>query len=152
MNLDELEDGVSAEEQLLEVLGDKNKEEENAGDVKATLVECSVMIGRADNKDNAESARLIITSCNNDECQTLEELEAQKNSHLIEFGTEEANSCSPCNRRFKCVDDLMDHILWYHKTSAECVKHGVMCADRRRGFGSNVLNSFGTKYQKYQSI
>ena len=90
MNLDELEDGVSAEEQLLEVLGDKNKEEENAGDVKATLVECSVMIGRADNKDNAESARLIITSCNNDECQTLEE---QNNSHLVEFGTEETNSC-----------------------------------------------------------
>ena len=34
----------------------------------------------------------------------------------------------------------MDHILWYHKTSAECVKHGVMCALCRRdeGFGSNV--------------
>ena len=30
MNLGKLEDGVSAEEQLLEVLGDKNKEEENA--------------------------------------------------------------------------------------------------------------------------
>ena len=37
MSLGELEDGVSAEEQLLEVLGDNNKEEENAEEVKATL-------------------------------------------------------------------------------------------------------------------
>ena len=36
-SLGELEDGVSAEEQLLEVLGDNNKEEENVGEVKATL-------------------------------------------------------------------------------------------------------------------
>ena len=36
MNLGELEDGVAVDEQLLEVLGDKNKEEENAEEVKAT--------------------------------------------------------------------------------------------------------------------
>ena len=35
MSLGELEDGVSAEEELLEVLGDNNKEEETAGEVKA---------------------------------------------------------------------------------------------------------------------
>ena len=53
-------------------------------------------LGRADNKDNADNVRLIITfPCDNDECQTLEELEAQKNSHLVEFGTEEADSCLP---------------------------------------------------------
>ena len=41
MNLGELEYGVSAEEQLLEVLGDKNKEEENAEELQARLVmEC----------------------------------------------------------------------------------------------------------------
>ena len=74
-----LKDGVSAEEQLLEVLGDKNKEEENAEEVRATLVECRVTLGRADNKDNADNARLNITfSCDKDEChcQTLEELDA----------------------------------------------------------------------------
>ena len=108
MNLGELEDGISAEEQLLEVLGDKNKEEENAEEVQATLV-----LDKADNKDNVDNARLNITfSCDNDECQTLEELEAQKNSHLVEFGTEEANSCLPCKRQFKCADVLMDHIKW----------------------------------------
>ena len=37
MSLGKLEDGVSAEELLLEVLGDNNKEEENAEEVKATL-------------------------------------------------------------------------------------------------------------------
>ena len=37
MNLAELKDGVSAKEQLLEVLGDNNKEEENTEEVKATL-------------------------------------------------------------------------------------------------------------------
>ena len=37
MSLGELEDGVSAEKQLLEVLGDNNKEEENVEEVKATL-------------------------------------------------------------------------------------------------------------------
>ena len=37
MSLGELEDGVSVEEKLLEVLGDDNKEEENAEEVKATL-------------------------------------------------------------------------------------------------------------------
>ena len=59
-----------------------------------TLVECHVKLDRADNKGNANNARLSITfTCDNDECQTLEELEAQKNSHLVEFGTEEANSC-----------------------------------------------------------
>ena len=61
MNLGKLEDGVLAEEQLLEVLGDKNKEEENAEEVQATLVECRVTLGRAENTDNA---RLNITlSC-----------------------------------------------------------------------------------------
>ena len=93
MNLGELEDGISAEEQLLEVLGDKNKEEENAEEVQATLVECHVKLDRADNKGNANNARLSITFTCDNECQTLEELEAQKNSHLVEFGTEEANSC-----------------------------------------------------------
>ena len=97
MNLGELEDRVSAEEQLLEVLGDKNKEEENAGEVQAKLVECRVTLGRADNKDNADNARLNITSsCDNDECQT-----------------EVANSCLPCKRQFKCADNLMDHIKRY---------------------------------------
>ena len=117
INLGKLEDGVPAE-QLLEVLGDKNKEE-NAEEVQATLVECLVMLGRADNKDNADNARLNITfSCNNVECQTLEEVEPQMNSHLVEFGTEEAKSCLPCKRQFKCADDLMDHIKWYHKTGS----------------------------------
>ena len=37
MNLAELKDGVSAKEQLLEVLGDNNKEEENTEEAKATL-------------------------------------------------------------------------------------------------------------------
>ena len=78
--------------------------------MQATLVECRVTLDRADNKDNAVNARLNITfSCDNDECQTLEELEAQKNSHLVEFGIEKVNSCSPCKRQFKCADDLMDH-------------------------------------------
>ena len=91
MNLGELEDGISAEEQLLEVLGDKNKEEENAEEVQATLVECCVTLGRADNTDNAS---LNITfSCDKDESQILEGLEARKNSHLVEIGTKEANSC-----------------------------------------------------------
>ena len=44
-------------------------------------MECRVTLDRADNKDNAVNARLNITfSCDNDECQTLEELEAHKNS------------------------------------------------------------------------
>ena len=72
MNLGELEDGVSAEEQLLETIGDKNAEE-----VQATLlVECRLTLGRADNKDNADNARLNNTfSCDKNKCQTLEELE-----------------------------------------------------------------------------
>ena len=37
MNLGELEDGVSTAEQLLEVLGDNNEEEEDAENVEATL-------------------------------------------------------------------------------------------------------------------
>ena len=85
MNLGELEDGVSAEvfgeELLLEVLSYKNKEEENAEEVQATLVECHITLDRADNKDNADNVRLGITfPCDNDECQTLEELEAHKNN------------------------------------------------------------------------
>ena len=43
-SLGELEDGVSANEQLLEVLGDKNKEEGNAEEVHATLVEGRITI------------------------------------------------------------------------------------------------------------
>ena len=130
MNLGKLKDGVSAEDQLLEVLGDNNnKEEESAEEVEATMVEARVTLDRADNNDNADNARLnIIFSCDNDECQTLEELEAHKNSHLDEVGPEEANSCSPCKRRFKCAYALMDHIKLYHETCAECVKHGVICA------------------------
>ena len=37
MSLGELKDGVSAEDQLLEILGDNNKEDENAEEVKATM-------------------------------------------------------------------------------------------------------------------
>ena len=37
MSLGKLEDGLWAEEQLLEVLGDNKKEEENAEEMKATL-------------------------------------------------------------------------------------------------------------------
>ena len=150
MNLGELEDGVSAEDQLLEVLGDNNKEEENAEEVEATMVEARVTLDRADNNHNADNARLNITfSSDNDECQTLEELEAQKNSHLVEFGTEEANSCLLCKRQFKCADDLMDHIKWYHKTCAECVKHGVMCElCRREDLAATYLTRVWNKISK----
>ena len=79
-----------------------------------TMVEARVTLDRADNNDNTDNARLNITfSCDNDECQTLEDLEAHKNSHLVEVGPEEANSCSPCKRQFKCADNLMDHIKRY---------------------------------------
>ena len=99
----------------MEVLGDNNNEEENAEVVEAIMVETRVTLDRADNNDNADNARLnIIFSCDNDECQTLEELDAHKASHLDEVGPEEANSCLPCKRLFKCADDLMDHIKWYH--------------------------------------
>ena len=108
----------------------KNEGEEDGENVEATLVECRVTLDRADNKDNADNARLNITfSC--DLCNN-EELEALKNRHLGEVRPEEANSCLSCKRQFKCTDDLMDHIKWYHKTCAECVKHGVMCALCRR--------------------
>ena len=46
--------------------------------------------------------------------------------HLVEVVPEEVNSCLPCKRQFKCAEDLMDHIKWYH--NAVCVKHGVTCA------------------------
>ena len=50
------------------------------------MVEARVTLDRADNNDNTDNARLNITfSCDNDECQTLEELQAQKSSHLFEF-------------------------------------------------------------------
>ena len=130
MNLGKLEDGVSTKEQLLEVLGDNNNKEEDAEEeediekTEPTLVEGSVTLDWADNNDNADNAMLNITlSCDLcDKCQTLEEL--HRNSHLVG----EAYSCSPCKRQFNCADDLMDHTKWYHKTGAECVKHGVKCA------------------------
>ena len=80
MSLGELEDGVSAKDQLLEVLGGNNKEE-NTEEVEAIMVEARVTLDRADNNHNADNARLNITfSSDNDECQTLEELEAHKNN------------------------------------------------------------------------
>ena len=60
MNLGELEDGVSAEELLLEVLGDNNKEMETAEEVEATMAEDRVMLDRTDNNDNADNPRLNI--------------------------------------------------------------------------------------------
>ena len=53
----------------------------------------------------------------------LEEREAHKNSHLVGVGPEKVNRWSPCKRQFKCAEHLMDHIKWYHKTCAKCVKH-----------------------------
>ena len=45
------------------------------------MVETRVTLNRADNNDNAVNARLNITfSCDNDKCQTLEELDSHKNS------------------------------------------------------------------------
>ena len=49
MNLGEIEYGVSTEEQLLEVLGDNNmeeEEEEDAEELEATLLECRVTLDR----------------------------------------------------------------------------------------------------------
>ena len=68
-------------------------------------MEGRVTLDKADNNVNADKAKLNITfSCDlcSNECQTLEELEAHKNSHLVEVGPEEANSCA---------DGLMDHIM-----------------------------------------
>ena len=73
MNLGELVDWVSTAEQLFEVLGENNKEEE----VEARLVEGRVTLDRADNNDNADNANLNITfsyDLCNDNCQTLEDL------------------------------------------------------------------------------
>ena len=102
--------------------------------MEARLVEGRVTLDRADNNDNADNANHNITfsyDLCNDNCQTLEDLEGHKNSHLVEVGPNEANSCSLWKRQFKCADDLMDLIMWYQMTCTECVKHGVMCALRR---------------------
>ena len=77
---------------------------------------------RADSNEDADNARLNITfSCEvcDIECQTLEDMEAHKNSHLVEVRPEEANSCFPWKRQFKSAEDLMDHIKWYHMTCPE---------------------------------
>ena len=37
-----------------------------------------------------------------------------------------AVSCSMCKRQFRCTDNFLDHIKWYHKT----------CAEEMRGHGS----------------
>ena len=78
-----------------------------------------------------------VTSCDvfNDECQTLKELEVHMNSHLVEVGPREANSCSLCKRKFKCADNLMDRIKCYRVRQAR----SDACAAQMRGFGSNVL-------------
>ena len=72
-----------------------------------------VTLDRADSNEDADNARLNITfSCEvcDIECQTLEDMEAHKNSHLVEVRPEEANSCFPRKRQFKSAEDLMDHI------------------------------------------
>ena len=44
MSLGQLEDGVSAEDQLLKVLGDNNKQEENTEEVDATRASTIAMV------------------------------------------------------------------------------------------------------------
>ena len=59
-----------------------------------------VTLDRAYTNYNANNARLNNTfSCDlyDIECQTSEELEAHKNSHLVKVGPEEANSCQLFN-------------------------------------------------------
>ena len=149
----------------MEVLGDNNKdEEEDAEEVEATLVEACVTLDRADNNDNADNARLNITSsCDNDECQTLEEQETYKNSHLVEVGPEEANSCSPCKRQFKCADNLMDRqkrskssilvpVPGVDRAKIDAYSlHAVIVEEYRNGQFklSTFTLLFGTKYQEY---
>ena len=108
--------------------------------MEATLVGARVTLDKTDNNDNADNARLNITSCDvcNDECQTLKELEVHMNSHLVEVGPREANSCSLCKRKFKCADNLMDHNKWYHKT----------CAEKMRGHGMPVCLQLRTSSQE----
>ena len=98
------------EEQLLEVLGNNN-EEEDEDEVDTTAVRgCCVTLDRAGNNVNADKARLNITfSCYVcvSERQILEELEAQKNSHLVEVGPDEANSSSPWKRQNSNVQKVL---------------------------------------------
>ena len=61
MSLGELKDGVLAEEQLLEGLCDKNKEEEKAEEVKATLVECRVTLGKPSREKSAVFFNIVQT-------------------------------------------------------------------------------------------
>ena len=57
-------------------------------------MEGRVTLDKADNNVNADKAKLNITfSCDlcSNECQTLEELEAHKNSHLVGYPNKLAN-------------------------------------------------------------
>ena len=95
------------EEQLLEVRGDNNEEEEDEDELDTTAVEGCVTLDRADNNVNADNAWTMaehhlllqrLWQCDT-ERQILEELDAQKNGHLVEVGPDEAKSCSPWKRQ-----------------------------------------------------
>ena len=86
MNLGELEDGALTAEQLWEVLGNNNNEEEEVERRWRLHLVGRVTLDKTDNNNNADNARINITfSCDvcNDECQTVEEPELHKNSHLV---------------------------------------------------------------------
>ena len=73
-----------------------------------TAVEGCVTLDRADNNVNADNAKLTFSCYVCDiERQILKELEAQKNSHLVRVGPDEANSSSPWKRQNSNVQKVL---------------------------------------------
>ena len=100
MNLGEIEEDISTEEELEKIMG-----KEVGGDVEEAAEEPEDLLHTSDQNENSGEIRFSCETCE-EEFNSVEELRNHVRSHLVESEPGEPNQCSPCKKTFETVMSL----------------------------------------------
>ena len=134
MNLGEVEDQISTEEQLDVLLKANGGHVEEKGDVEEEEVLEDGEQGTQESGDQNENAGNILFGCNTcgDKFRTHNDLKCHTATHLVQREESAGNVCSPCKKTFKSQEELASHLKWEHELCMECLKLGRKCAMCKR--------------------
>ena len=147
MNLGEIEEDISTEEELEKIMG-----KEVGGDVEEAAEEPEDLLHTSDQNENSGEIRFSCETCE-EEFNSVEELRNHVRSHLVESEPGEPNQCSPCKKTFETVNELVDHMRVDHDACLECLKDedGAKCAWCKRTEHIHAQRNSAQKRQQEQA-
>ena len=147
MNLGEIEEDISTEEELEKIMG-----KEVGGDVEEAAEEPEDLLHTSDQNENSGEIRFSCKTCE-EEFNSVEELRNHVRSHLVESEPGEPNQCFPCKKNFETVNELVDHMRVDHDACLECLKDedGAKCAWCKRTEHIQAQRSSAQKRQQEQA-